>query len=530
MQGAGSAGMRLHSVRIWLEGCPRDGVATLVVFLGALGLYCLSNDFQLGLHPDEVKKVGAILQDRSYYAHPLLMTEAVRFVVRLLGVTDPQAAVEVGRALSALMGAIAVVALFHLLLRRTSLLMAMLISLATLSTPLLAVHAHYLKEDVWLLTFCVLTTIAFDRLLARPEPSSTILLGLAVGLAVSSKTIGMFLVPVLVVAALLHASDVRGRLLRSVLLATIVAAAVVVLVNMRMLFDYDRALAELIIEIRHGTADGHWDRIVYPTGYHLTHSLAVGVGPTLLTLGLAGLLATVLRWRLSEPTARLMVVYAIVYYAMIEVAPLKAWPDVARYALPLIAPLAYFAACAIDLARHWLGDRRYPRVVATAAGAAIAIAFLPAALTGVRLVKDLGNDTRLIAEQMLRGRDWQLITEEYGTTIGFQVWSVGLLNLRSIAPNIRYLLASSFLYDRFAIGAAVGGAQNADATRIWDEYQAIFEMPYCEIRPHVMSYGFSNPTIRIVDLLAARAGEIGSRYDTSLGTACAAGPPEHASN
>jgi 4-amino-4-deoxy-L-arabinose transferase-like glycosyltransferase len=102
-----------------------------------------------------------------------------------------------------MMGAVAVAALFLLLLRRAGLFAALVVSLAALATPLLAVHAHYLKEDVWLLPFCVFTTITFGRLAERPRPSLVILLGIWVGLAVSSKAIGVFLIPVLFATAFL---------------------------------------------------------------------------------------------------------------------------------------------------------------------------------------------------------------------------------------------------------------------------------------------------------------------------------------
>src|SRR5260221_13195038 len=92
--------------------------ATLLVFVCALGLFCFHNGFRLGLHPDELWKIAAVLRDRSYYPHPLFMTEAARLGIWSLGVSDPQIAVEIGRTLSALMGALAVAALFHLLLRR----------------------------------------------------------------------------------------------------------------------------------------------------------------------------------------------------------------------------------------------------------------------------------------------------------------------------------------------------------------------------------------------------------------------------
>jgi hypothetical protein len=62
------------------------------------------------------------------------------------------------------------------------------------------------------------------------------------------------------------------------------------------------------------------------------------------------------------------------------------------------------------------------------------------------------------------------------------------------------------------------------AAATWAEYQAIFAMPNCEIRPRVMSYGFSNPTIRIIDLVAARNPDATSSPSvSSLGPECVSG-------
>jgi hypothetical protein len=498
-------GSRSKQLLKWSSNeCLKSWGATLFVFVCALGLFCFHNGFRLGLHPDEVSKIVAILQDRSYYMHPLFMTEAARFAIWSLGVSDPQIAVQVGRTLSALMGAIAVAALFLLLLRRAGLFAALVVSFAALTSPLLAVHAHYLKEDVWLLPFCVFSAITFGRLAEQPRLALVILLGIWVGLAVASKAVGVFLIPVLFVAAFLQAATIRGRLLKSVLQATAVAVVVVLLANLRMLLDYDRAPTELIGEIRH-SATGHWDSVAFPLGYHLTHSLWMGLGPVLLILGLIGFVLTFCRWPSSGPVDRLMAVYALVYYAAIEASPLKPWPDAVRYALPLIVPLAYFAGCAIEAGGRWFVRLSYPRLATAAAGVAIAIALLPTAVAGVRLVRELEADTRLVAEKILTGKASQLVTESYGTFIGFHVRSLGMLTPQMIGSDIQYLVASSFLYDRFAIGASAGGPQNAIAAGIWAEYQAIFKLPHCEIRPRVMSYGFSNPTIQIIDLLAARS-------------------------
>jgi hypothetical protein len=520
----GSVYARLR--RWWPDAHLRGWVTTTLIVLAALTLFCLNNDFQLGLHFDELSKMAAIVQGQSYYRHPLFMTEMTRFAVWLLGVADLQGTVEVGRTLSAIAATVAVAALFRLILRRSGELTAIVVTFAAMTTPLLAVHAHYLKEDVWLLCFCALAMLCFRRLVDQTNPPRIVLFGLCIGFAISSKAIGAFLIPAVALAILLQAAPVRRRLLIPVTLAGAVAVAVVPLVNLRMLFDYQRAWTELSAEIYHGAAGGNWDRVAFPAGYHLTHSIWQGAGPVLLMLGILGLALSLLRWRQAEPTDRLMTVYALIYYGLIEGSPLTPWPDVGRYAVPLIVPIAYFAGCTIQSAGNWFASRELPKFVSPVTFTMTVLALVPTALVGVRLVAELKVDTRLIAEKMLTGKEAVLISERFGTPIGDQVRSLAMLDPQRIDPRIRYLLASSFLYDRFEIGASVGGARNAEAKQIWAQYQAIFALPYCEIRPRFMSYGFSNPIIRIIDLNAASAsGVAGSRYDTSFGSSCATGPP-----
>jgi hypothetical protein len=141
------------------------------------------------------------------------------------------------------------------------------------------------------------------------------------------------------------------------------------------------------------------------------------------------------------------------------------------------------------------------------------------------LVGELEADTRTVAERLLAGKGSQVITERYGPSVGVQVASIAMDAPRVASPGVRNLVTSSFLYGRFAVGVSVGGSRNKTALEIWSAYEAIFKMPYCEISPRVMSYGMSNPTIRIIDLSAARAPDRSSRLTTSsLPPQCASAP------
>jgi hypothetical protein len=200
-----------------------------------------------------------------------------------------------------------------------------------------------------------------------------------------------------------------------------------------------------------------------------------------------------------------MVVYAVVYYAAIELSPMKPGPDAGRYALPLAIPLAYFFALAVAEGSALIAARvpRWRRGVSFAVcGAAVVVGAIAGVRT-VRLVADFADDTRHEADRVLSGKGAQIITELFGTSIGRQVASLATLDLGQLDPGTRYLVASSLLYGRYAYGAAVGGPLNANATETWAKYRAVFAAHrYCAIRPPYMTYAMSNPTILIVDLQA----------------------------
>ena len=82
------------------------------------------------------------------------------------------------------------------------------------------------------------------------------------------------------------------------------------------------------------------------------------VGPLFLALARGGLAALAALRRLADPMDRLMVIYAVIYYGIIELSPMKPWPDPDRYALPLLVPLSYFLR-----RRHCREQRVSPREI-----------------------------------------------------------------------------------------------------------------------------------------------------------------------
>ncbi len=80
------------------------------------------------------------------------------------------------------------------------------------------------------------------------------------------------------------------------------------------------------------------------------------------------------------------------------------------------------------------------------------------------------------------------------------VRSVGALETEDFTRlGVDYVLASSFMYDRFSVGSRLPD-QDAALYRAQAGYDALFAHPFAEIAPAWRSMAFSNPTIRIVDV------------------------------
>ena len=108
------------------------------------------NGFPLELHPDEGRKVEFVLGDTQDFKHPILLLQLVRGMRWLAPTDDPQRIAVMGRRVSAWAGVAAVVCAYALFRRSLDVRFALVGALVLAVSPILVVHAHYLKEDVLL--------------------------------------------------------------------------------------------------------------------------------------------------------------------------------------------------------------------------------------------------------------------------------------------------------------------------------------------------------------------------------------------
>jgi hypothetical protein len=74
------------------------------------------------------------------------------------------------------------------------------------------------------------------------------------------------------------------------------------------------------------------------------------------------------------------------------------------------------------------------------------------------------------------------------------------------AKGVDYLVASSFMYDRYTTGAKLRN-RRPEIYRTHERYTELFTLPYVEFAPAYRTFAFSNPVIRIIDLRASISRE-----------------------
>ena len=135
-------------------------------------------------------------------------------------------------------------------------------------------------------------------------------------------------------------------------------------------------------------------------------SLWPGLGLTLLVLGLLGLAAPFLAPPERRMPLALIAGFTLLWYAVHELAPLKPYPDVTRYMLPL-APLLAILATSFFYELFRRRDRR-----AVIAAVIVAAAAIPALVTSVR-INGGGQDPRAVVPQILAATGERIVIDRH---------------------------------------------------------------------------------------------------------------------
>ena len=206
-------GQRTHRGRVWFA------LYLVFLFVTFAGLGTAHDDFPLGFHPDEPSKVVQLESGQFNFYHPQLMLSLTRVGVAVTGADTAQQMVEVGRTVSALLSAGAVVALTLAVAMLFGYLPAVAAGLLLLQSYPLLTAAHYMKEDPALLFGMSVTMVAVIWFWRSPSRWWAVLLGAAAALAVSGKYIGAVMIPVAVFTIWVATQEDRRAMRKPLLLS-----------------------------------------------------------------------------------------------------------------------------------------------------------------------------------------------------------------------------------------------------------------------------------------------------------------------
>ena len=452
-------------------------------------------DFPLGTHADETSKVLAVLRHFNNFNHPLLMLHLARATNALAGLTDPQQVVELGRALAVLAGALGVFATYLLAREALPAPAALAASAAVAMTPLVAMHARFFKEDIFLLPLVLVSVLALIETLKAPTLRRALLLGLAAGLAATAKYLGIVLVPFAVVALLLGLPSLAWReRLRLAGTVILVALAVIVLLQLPALWDLRHYGSAVYGNLRQAEV-GAGVRVPLALGhglFHLRHSLLPGLGAPLLALCLLGFAALFLAPPERRKPLMVIAAFAALWLVAHEASPFRPFPNFERHMVPL-APFLIILGTAFV---YELGQRRFPSWSAPVAALAIVAAATPALYASLRIAGAPEEDLRLnTAEIVLRDTP----NAAFDNYTRFRKVGQSAGHGQVPAERTALLVTSSFVYDRYR-GYAADASQSGEIRGRAARYGELFTHPFLELSNGRPAFAFFNPVLRIVAL------------------------------
>lgn len=446
-----------------------------------------NNRFSPYYHVDEIKKITFISENCQDFKHPLLMLQAPRLISHLFGVTSIEAIAAVGRTCNAFYGALIPLVLFVIARRFLQGWWQLLPSLIAATSPIIVIHAHYIKEDI-LLTLTLL--LVFAASLSFKEKGRPWLLAIAVGLAMSSKYVGCLALPYALGLALFSERKVFNCFW---ILA--ISSGIFAIINYPLFSEFATFENGASRELRHAL-EGHGHRGVnipiyaseFWFGFHYFYSLIPGLSAAITGLATVLIVWWSLNWKKLPPNQKLLLGFPLAFYAVSEISPLKAFPDFMRYVLP-VAPF-----CALFVALLWQKMASW-RIL----NLFFVVALAYTAYDSAMLVYHLDKDTREEAIDWLNKQQAPYKGDQYALNKRGLPCVSTLDLIHEKAEGTVFLASSSFFYERIALASQLK-AKTETAAHCSQNFALLFQLPCKEIKPAYKSFAFSNPSIRIIDV------------------------------
>lgn len=463
-----------------------------LLLVSLFNLYTFNNDFKLGFHADEEKKVHFILENEQDFKHPMLILQTVKVANLFMGYEEKQNAVVLARYTTAFYATLSVFLVFLITYSLTqNQLTGLLAALLYGVTPGLAIHAHYIKEDVALTAFLLLTIYAIIKKWRSKWGFAWI--GLSFGLAMSShyKSI-LFVFILLLLPVLFNKGESYLKSYSHVLAIIFLALLVFLIINYPIFSDFSQFKNGLMFEKNHAI-QGHSLKLpfkIYPF-FHIRQSFIPSMGVLFSISGIVVLFASVLRFLKINAELRLITLYTLLYYLLVEFMPLKPAPDYFRYILPVIPGLAILLACCLR--------QTDKKLIRTGLQFFIVLCAVQPLYLSVNIMESVPNDPRYqVVEKLKNTRDKKIFWGSYTN----ESYSSKFLNSIKYDQN-DYLVLSSFDYSRFLFGEKLDG-QNTNISLKALSFKKLLSLYEVETISSPFSYAFMGPTIKIIKLNAPK--------------------------
>jgi hypothetical protein len=350
-----------------------------------LWLYTAHNSYPFFYHTDEPGKVRQVIDGTRNFHHPLLLITATDFVTRALRILrNDQSVVVAGRWVSAICAALAIGGVALLVARRTGLIAGMAAGLLAGLHPVLFQSAHVMKEDCALLLGIAWAFYALDLYCARERMTALVATGVACGVAVSAKYIGVLM---LITAAIVVAIQSRGRsmILKRIAVLGGVVAITFALINFQAVLQPGSAFAAAGSEFEHMRYLGS----VYLFQLNFLPKLLRRAGlPLLLVIGIFVWMLIVRRRRVIIEWT--MLAFSAAWLLVLSFTPLS--KD--RYLIPVLTLSCALAVIGLRWFLEWIGERapRLPQLsILLICCAGLAALYLPKML---ELQREFATDSR----------------------------------------------------------------------------------------------------------------------------------------
>ncbi|NOR80892.1 MAG: phospholipid carrier-dependent glycosyltransferase [Methyloprofundus sp.] len=461
-------------------------LALLLISLS--GLYTFNNDFKLGFHADESKKVRFILKNKQDFKHPMLILQTAKVANLFMGYKKKQDTAVLARYTTAFYATLSVFLVFLITYTISrSRLAGLLASLLYGVTPGLAIHAHYIKEDVALATFLLLTIYAILK--KWQSKWNFIWIGLPFGLAMSShyKSI-LFIFILFLLPVLFKKGETYLRSYSQVVAIIFFALLVFLSINYPIFIDFEQFKNGILFEAKHAVK-GHRLRLpfnVYPF-FHLRQSFMPSMGGLFAGIGIVALFFSVLRFLKISAALKLVTLSTLIYYLAVEMAPLKPAPDYFRYILPVIPGLAILLAC--------YSAQSNKKMIRIGLQLFMILCVIQPLYLSVNIMNSVPNDPRYqVVERMKNINDKYILWGSYTN----KPYNRNVLKLNDYDQKA-YLVLSSFDYSRYVLGESLDG-QPESISQYSRHYKRLLSLYEVETISSPFSYAFMGPTIKIIKL------------------------------